>query len=153
MIQLLISVDEITEGSCGKMNGKGGDLPTAAQFEYAARYDTQDVQPEQLVIWDNRHESTVSVRSGYQNRFGVFNLLGNVWESMRDAYESDFYSRMPGTDPYNPLTDPSRQFEEFRGGSFDVDRTNARAAYHSYDCPVFRANLVGFRCVWPQDSE
>jgi len=181
MIELLITVDEITESYCGEMNGKGddypvvcltmqekrdycqaqgGDLPTAAQFEYAARFDEQDAQPEQLIVWDNGYGSTVPVTTGYQNRFGIFNLLGNVWESMRDAYDENFYSRMPGTDPYNPLTNPydyttnrDGQFEEIRGGSFDGDRRYARPADRYVVDPDGRRYSGGFRCAGPADSK
>lgn len=181
MIQLLITADVINKGRCGEINGKGadypvvcltmqekrdycqgqgGDLPTAAQFEYAARFDEQDAGADQLVIWHNGYRSTVPVTTGYQNRFGIFNLLGNVWESMRDEYDRDFYARMPGTDPYNPLTNPydartnpEGQLEEFRGASFHYERWEARVAGRRDGLPVYRNDFDGLRCVWPALSE
>jgi hypothetical protein len=67
------------EGCCGEMNGKGdeypvvcltmpekeaychaqgGELMTAAQFEYAARFDAQDARTDQLVVWENGQRTT-----------------------------------------------------------------------------------------------
>lgn len=173
-VEQVVSQGLPMEGYCGQTNGmgddypvvcltmpekeaychaQGGELMTAAQFEYAARFDEQDAKADQLVVYDNGHKTTAPVRSGYRNKFGVFNLFGNVWESMRDAYDAAFYSRMPGTDPYNPLTDASRQTEELRGGSFLNDARNARAAARYYVYPDSRYILGGFRCVWPQDSK
>ena len=87
------------------------------------------------MIWDNGFRSTEPVKGGYKNRLGVYNLLGNVWESARDAYEEGFYARMALQDPYNPMTnpyhyqtDPNGQLQEFSGGSFGGVAGFARAA-------------------------
>ena len=97
--------------------------------------------------------------SGYQNRFGVYNLLGNVWESALDAYDRGFYARMASTNPYNPMTNPwtpenrDGQLEEFSGGSFNDRAGLARAAGRSNVNPDYRDGNDGFRCAWPQDSK
>lgn len=175
ILQLSTIAQELTERDCGEMNGndddypvvcltmqekddycraQGGDLPTAAQFEYAARFDEVDAA-DKIVIWGNGYTSTVPVTGGYQNRFGVFNLIGNVWESTRDAYDAHFYARMPGTDPYNPLTNPQEQFEELRGGSWSTGGWIAHSATTDRleSNPNYRSFITGFRCVWPAVSE
>lgn len=154
--------------TCLKMQEKrdycqaqGGDLPTAAQLHFASRHDEQDSVTrgkDQRIIWDNGFRTTQPVTSGYQNRFGVYNLLGNVWESALDAYDRFFYARMASTNPYNPMTNPGTlesiggQLEELSGGSFYYYAWHARAAYRLYDDPGSRDVDVGFRCAWPQDS-
>ncbi|MBI2982387.1 MAG: SUMF1/EgtB/PvdO family nonheme iron enzyme [Deltaproteobacteria bacterium] len=66
---------------------QGGDLPTAAQLHYASRFDDQDSATGDLVISDHVFRSDDGFRSaepvngGYKDRFGVYNLFGNVWES------------------------------------------------------------------------
>lgn len=143
---------------------QGGDLPTAAQLHYASRFDDQDsttVGEDQRVIWDNGFRSTEPVNGGYKNRLGVYNLLGNVWESAKDGYEEGFYAHMTLQNPYNPMTNPwsptntNGQFQEFSGGSFGHGARYARPANRRGGSPVFRHHGDGFRCArpWPQDSK
>lgn len=124
---------------------QGGDLPTAAQLHYTSRYDEQ--YNNSLIVWDNGFRSTQPVTSGYMNDLGIYNLLGNVWESALDAYDRDFYSRMSLRDPYNPMTDQSTQLEEFSGGSFNYNKWGTRPATRLYDYPDDRHFVVGFRCA------
>jgi formylglycine-generating enzyme required for sulfatase activity len=143
----------------------GGDLATAAQLHFASRYDEQDSvskRKDKRIIWDNGFQSTEPVTSGYQNRLGVYNLLGNVSESSLDAYDSKFYSRMSSQNPYNPMTDPrdwktnrEGQLQEFSGGSFAHSQRDARAANRSSSSPDNRNGGDGFRCARarPQDSK
>ncbi|MFA5810849.1 MAG: SUMF1/EgtB/PvdO family nonheme iron enzyme [bacterium] len=129
---------------------EGGDLPTAAQLHFASRYDEADIPAHQLVLWDNGFRSTEPVDAGQRkDRFGVFNLLGNVWESALDAYDAQFYARMGVKDPYNPLTNQSTQLEEFSGGSFCYNRRGARAANRDVGIPGNRGSDDGFRCARP----
>lgn len=176
ILELSTTAIEMYNGyRCSELNGKGGnypvvclvmkekeyfchaqgaELPTAAQSKFAARFDKEDIPGDKLVIWDNGFRSTEPVAIGVTNRFGVYHLLGNVWESYRDAYERDYYSRMPGKDPYNPLTapydyetNPQGQGEECGGFSFNDVRRYARAANRYNVYPDFRYNYDGFRCV------
>jgi formylglycine-generating enzyme required for sulfatase activity len=118
---------------------QGGDLPTASQLHFASRYDDQDIAADQLVIRDNGFRSAEPVDAGFRkNRFGVFNLLGNVWESVSDVYT-----------PWSPsdfLSNRGSHLEEFLGGSWNSDRQSASTAHH---VSTFRGYLpfVGFRCA------
>lgn len=126
------------------------DLPTAAELHFASQFDEQDIAPDQLVIWDNGFHTTEPVDAGQRkNRWGVSDLLGNVWESALDAYDLHFYARMGSIDPYNPLTNQNTQFEELSGGSFGSVRWGARAANRDVDSPDFRLYSGGFRCARP----
>jgi formylglycine-generating enzyme required for sulfatase activity len=136
---------------------QGGDLPTAAQLHFTYQYHEQystTKGKDQRVILDNGFRSTEPVDDGYKNRFGVFNLRGNVWESTRDRYESDFYSRMVSKDPYNPLTDQKTQWEEFTDGLFSHFQGPPPLARRRFSYPNLRAAGAGFRCArpLPQDS-
>lgn len=129
---------------------QGGDLPTAAQLHYASQFDVQDSATEggKMVYRDNSL-STVVVNSGYKNRLGVYNLLGNVWESALDAYDQYFYARMASQDPYNPLTDQSTQPEEFSGGSFNDFQEHAGPNRRISISSIHRNEDIGFRCARP----
>lgn len=132
---------------------QGGDLATAAQLHFVSRYDDQDSKTGRLVTLDNGFKTTEPVDAGYKNRFGVYNLLGNVWESSLDAYNVDFYVHMPLRDPYYALTDQNRQLQEFSGGSFFNNAGDAPPAYRGYGNPNYRYFQIGFRCAWPADSK
>lgn len=137
---------------------KGGDLATAAQLHFASRFDELDSiinGKDERILNVNGHEMQSSVFEGYKNRFGVYNLLGNVWETALDAYDEDFYSRMTLMDPYNPMTyGPSgqpMQTLELSGGSFSArfHSRGLRAADRQSAFSMGVDFIVGFRCAWP----
>ncbi|MBI2981449.1 MAG: SUMF1/EgtB/PvdO family nonheme iron enzyme [Deltaproteobacteria bacterium] len=151
---------------------QGGDLPTAAQLHYASRFDVQDSaagEEDQRILLENlqstellefvehpEHGYTKPVKHGYKNRLGVYNLLGNVWESALDAYDKGFYARMAPKDPYNPLTNPwspenpAGQFQEMSGGSlFSRGQWNAGPTSRGRTSPTISGDEVGFRCARP----
>jgi formylglycine-generating enzyme required for sulfatase activity len=134
---------------------QGGDLPTAAQLHYASRFDDQDSATGKLVINGYSVLTTAPANRGYKNRFGVHNLLGNVWESALDAYDENFYARMAAKDPYNPLTNQHTQFEEFSGGGYYSFPTHLRSAARRFVAPYGSHGDVGFRCArpLPKDSK
>lgn len=134
---------------------EGGDLATAAQLHFASQYDEQDSAKggkDQRITMQNGFKTTEPVTAGYQNRFGVYNLLGNVFESALDAYDPGFYARMPSENPYNPLTKPkilpedNGQLREYSGGSFDTLNWYARAADRDSGL-TWRMSYDGFRCA------
>lgn len=136
----------------------GGTLPKAAQIEYASKgkshKDVYGTPIDKAIVASNGATTTAEVcgpNDERANDLGFCDLAGNAWEATLDGYNEGFYSRMPGTDPYNPLSNNDPQ-EEFRGGSFyDVARS-ARAAYRIDDFPDNRYGYDGFRVAWSQDS-
>ncbi len=146
----------------------GKDLPTEAQWEYAARAGLRDCDfpwgPEELIAGcyqaNYRQEEYFAagspadgfdgpapVMSFRPNRFGLFDLSGNVWEWCADWYEGDYYQSGAETDPRGPEVGHERVL---RGGSWaTAGGPSAGIAVWSRwrQRPEHTSDQVGFRCV------
>ena len=106
-------------------------MPTAKEWEYAARAGTAGSRYGSLdaVAWyeGNSGKKTHSVGLKQKNTFGLYDMLGNVWEWTADDYE-------PGK-------------KEVRGGSWQYDPRVVRVSVRLGDGPADRAEDIGFRCA------
>jgi formylglycine-generating enzyme required for sulfatase activity len=124
-------------------------LPTEAEWEYAARAGSSDSyhgsSPE-TVGWysDNSGGVTHPVGKAQPNAWGLYDMLGNVWEWCQDWYDKNYYSKSSGTDPRGP---PSGRYRVLRGGSWYFNSKSSRVSFrYDYD-PNYRDYSGGFRCV------
>jgi formylglycine-generating enzyme required for sulfatase activity len=76
------------------------------------------------------------------NAWGLYDMLGNVWEWVQDAYGA--YATGPVTDPTGPAGGSSRVF---RGGSWNYNVRFSRCAYRLDIAPESRLSFIGFRLV------
>jgi formylglycine-generating enzyme required for sulfatase activity len=142
---------------CDKLTNSYGShfrLPTEAEWEYACRAGSQsrfsygdDPDYAQLAqyAWydDNSDEKTHSVGQKKPNKFGLYDMYGNVWEWCSDWY-TDSYRNMTTVDPTGPS---SGEHRTLRGGSWYNNAGRCRSAARSLGTPGNRFTSSGFRVV------
>lgn len=149
--------------------GKHYRLPTEAEFEYAARAGSQARYPwgagnPDKVIGNFTGEGDRSptrrswsvafprysdgywgpapVKSFTANRFGLFDMAGNVSEWVEDCWH-DNYMRAPRTNAM--WVNPGCEMRVVRGGSWGSDPAQVRSAFRTASRTDTRSARVGFR--------
>ena len=137
--------------------GNGYRLPTEAEWEYACRAGSTTFYPfgdEVGELGDhawyngNSGRKTNSVGQNRPNAWGLYDMLGNVWEWCQDWCEVGYYRASPPADPPGPSEASSRVV---RGGSWYFNPRYCRPAYRSRSMPEFRDSDLGFRVAAVQE--
>ncbi len=130
--------------------GKNYRLPTEAEWEYACRAGTRDslYGERDEISWNSENAGSKTQPTGQRkpNAWGLYDMIGNVWEWCADRYGN--YPAGPVTDPTGPKRGKARVL---RGGSWYGVAYYCRAAKRSYHEPMVRGPEVGLRLVW-QDA-
>jgi len=125
----------------------GMRLPTEAEWEYAARAGSTGSRYGDIdkIGWysANSGGKTHEVMQKQPNAWGLYDMLGDVWQWTADWY-STRYSGNAETDPHGS---ESGQYRALRGGSWYFDPAYLRASFRSWLVPEFRLYDIGFRCL------
>jgi sulfatase modifying factor 1 len=158
----------------------GGELPSEAQWEFAARGGLRD----QVFSWGNTwkpgfantfqgefpgrdsaedgHAGTAPVGSYPANGYGLFDMTGNVWEWTADWYRPDHSGAAGGLDPRmsrqadsSDPREPGIAKHVIKGGSFLCSPdycSRYRPAAREAESPDTGTSHIGFRLVFPASS-
>jgi len=125
----------------------GMRLPTEAEWEYAARAGTTGSRYGDLdqIAWytANSGGKTHEVMQKQPNAWGLYDMLGNVWEWTADWY-ADKYAGNAETDPQGPASGQNRVL---RGGSWYDSPAYLRASVRVRNEPEVLSGDLGFRCL------
>lgn len=121
-------------------------LPTEAEWEYAARAGTmtETYGPLDDIAWyrANGSRTTHPVGRKLPNAFGLYDMLGNVWQWCQDWFGP--YPDASAVDPQGPAQGERRVT---RGGCFYCDAVHERAARRNRDVVDHAWRSIGFRIV------
>ena len=124
---------------------KGYRLPTEAEWEYAARAGTTGSRYGNLdsVAWydTNSVSATHPVGQKQPNAWGLYDMLGNVWE-----WTGDWYAAYAGS-ASDPLGAAAGSGRVLRGGSWFDSARHVRVAFRMQVAPYDNNNFLGFRLV------
>lgn len=156
-------------GRLAQKTGLKCDLPTEAEWEYACRAGTTNALNSDTNLSNEYQDAALDVLGRYffnggnavsndpingahalvgsylPNRWGLYDMHGNVQEWCLDWYDMDYYySAGVSTNPVGPVSGTERVV---RGGGWGSTARDCRSANRRRHVPSDAGNSIGFRLV------
>jgi len=132
------------------MTEKGYRLPTEAESEYACRGGTtteyywgDEMDEDYCWYCDNSGSVLHSAGLKKPNKFGLYDMSGNIWEWCWNWHDKKYY---PGGSVDNPTGPSAGKYRSLRGGSWCGNAESCQSGDN--DCntsPEDRCPYIGFR--------
>lgn len=144
-------IDAMNSRYASQLNGRRFDLPTEAEWEYAARggqlsqhYKYSGSNTLADVAWYDDDIVPKPVAQKLPNELGIYDMSGNVWEWCSDWYDYDYYKESPSHNPQGPS---HGDYRVTRGGSARTLEQYCRVScrenlYYQYSEPFTGLRLV-----------
>ena len=138
------------QGFIRRLNERDGEdryrLPTEAEWEYAARAGTSGDRYGNVdaIAWykGNSGDRTHPVGRKAPNAWGLYDMLGNVWE-----WVADWYGDYPGGSVKDLRGPGSGSYRVYRGGAWYGLAGGCRAPFRDGNSPGNRDRGLGFRLL------
>ncbi|MFV2020858.1 formylglycine-generating enzyme family protein [Micromonospora sp. LOL_023] len=132
-LQPAYQIDVDAEYASWDVTADGYRLPTEAEWEYACRAGTSGPRygPIDDIAWyrGNSAGRCHAVGGKRPNPWGLFDMLGNVWNWCWDIYDAEVYG----------------SYRVLRGGGWADEHWSCRASVRRRSHPTFAIDDVGFR--------
>ena len=128
------SLNTDTEEITFDQTANGFRLPTEAEWEYACRANTKGIRYGELdlIAWYKKNSKKTPHNVGQKepNAWGLYDMLGNVWEWCSDIYDETVYG----------------SYRIFRGGGWCDEERSIMATTRRRSHPLkFKIDDLGFR--------
>ncbi|RAV08899.1 formylglycine-generating enzyme family protein [Paenibacillus contaminans] len=127
------SVSDDGEGVVCDWEADGYRLPTEAEWQYACKAGTCGYRYGELdeIAWYEENSGGMAHEVGKKlpNAWGLYDMLGNVWEWCWDLYDVNVYG----------------SYRLFRGGSWAEEERGCGSTCRRRSHPTFRIDDLGFR--------
>ncbi|SFU37676.1 Formylglycine-generating enzyme, required for sulfatase activity, contains SUMF1/FGE domain [Pustulibacterium marinum] len=127
-------IDVHTESVEYNSTANGFRLPSEAEWQYACQSGTRDIRYGDLdeVAWYKKNSANQLQEVGQKqpNEWGLYDMLGNVWEWCSDIYDESIYG----------------SYRIFRGGGWNDEERSVMATTRRRSHPFsFKIDDLGFR--------
>lgn len=114
-------------------NANGFRLPSEAEWEYACKAETYGQQYADIdnIAWYSKNSDNKIHKVGLKqpNNFGLYDMIGNVWEWCWDLFDTEVYG----------------QYRVFRGGGWSDNTRSCRASCRRKSHPTLSIDDLGLR--------